>query len=149
LKVLLDTSALAKRYVQEPGSDELEELFRTTATEVFICSLALPEFAAALGRKVRNKEVPKKDASLASAEFEEDWNGLFKKIPLTENLADSAASLAIQYPLKGGDSVHLAAALAADVDLFVTSDQQLIKTSRKLGLEPYDPTRGPFRPSKH
>ena len=70
MKILLDTSALAKRYVQEPGSDELEELFRTTATEVFICSLALPEFAAVLGRKVRNKEVPKKEEPKAAPKEE-------------------------------------------------------------------------------
>ena len=145
MKVFLDTSALAKRYVQEPGSEELENLFSKGATEVFVSTLALPEFGAALGRKVREKEITKESAGYALMELETDWRDLFVKIPPTDDVASSAVSLALQHPLKGTDAVHLASAMIAGVVLFVTSDKQLLSTSQKVGLREYDPSEGPLR----
>jgi len=103
----MDTSALAKRYIQEPGSEELEYLFLSIATKVFVSTLALPEFAAALGRKVRDKEILKEHAANALKELEKDWEDLFIKIPLTEEVAATAASLATQHPLKGANVLWL------------------------------------------
>jgi predicted nucleic acid-binding protein len=144
LKIFLDTSALAKRYVQEPGSEELEAFF-LRIKEVVVSTLSLPEFGAALGRKVREKEITKKAAAYALNEFEKDWENLFIKIPLTEAIAKTAASLTIKNPLKGADAVHLATAMITEVALFVVSDQQLLKTSEKMGLKAYNPSDGPYR----
>lgn len=145
MKVFLDTSALAKRYIQEPGSEELEELFLSSASDVFVSTLSLPEFAAALGRKIRDREIDKRAATKAMKEFEQDWNNLFIKVPVTESVALAASSLAIKYPLKGADAVHLAAAIAAGVSLFVASDRQLIKMCAKLDIRSYDPSAGRWR----
>ena len=101
MKVFLDTSALAKRYIQEPGSEELEELFLSSASDVIVSTLALPEFAAALGRKMRDREIGKRAGTKAMKELEQDWNNLFIKIPITDSVALAAASLAIKYPFKG------------------------------------------------
>jgi len=143
LKIFLDTSALAKRYVQEPGSEALENLFSAGVSEVYVSTLALPEFGAALSRKLRDKELAKKSAEHALSELEKDWDNVFTKVPLTDTVAKSAVSLAIQHPLKGADAVHLATAMAADAGLLVASDQQLIKTAKKVGLKAYDPEEGP------
>lgn len=145
MKIFLDTSALAKRYIQEPGSEELEELFCTVATDVFVSTLALPEFAAALGRKIRDQEIAVENASSAMKEFELDWDNLFIKISLTDTIALSASSLALKYPLKGADAVHLATAISAKASLFVVSDQQIVKVSGQLGLKAYDPSTGPLQ----
>ena len=145
MKILLDTSTLAKRYVQELGSEELEDLFFSVVKEVFVSTLALAEFAAAIGRKLRNKDMLEKSASKAMREFEKDWGGLFKKIPLTEDLAMSAASLAIQYPLKGADAVHLASAIEVGADLFVVSDNMLVSVAEKIGIKTYNPIAGRFQ----
>ena len=144
MRIFLDTSALAKRYVQEPGSEELEIFFSSGVAEVVVSTLAFPEFGAALGRKVREKEIPKKEAANALEEFELDWNDLFIKIPVTEDIARSAVSLAVQYPLKGADAIHLATALSAGAEIMVTSDQQLKKISEKEGIKAYDPAEGPY-----
>lgn len=145
MKIFLDTSTLAKRYVQEPGSEELEELFSSLVKEAFVSTLAFAEFAAAIGKKLRNKEMLEEPASKAMRELEKDWDGLFSKIPLTDDLAVSAASLAIKYPLTGADAVHLASAAAIDADLFVVSDNLLISAAKKIGIKPYDPATGLFR----
>lgn len=145
MKIFLDTSALAKRYVQEPGSDELGALFVSVATEVIISTLAFAEFAAAIGKKLRNKEISKKSGTNAIKELEKDWYNMFAKVPLTETLAESAASMAIQYSLKGAAAVHLASALAVSADLFVASDKNLIIAAKKVGIKPYNPEAGLFQ----
>ena len=144
MKIFLDTSALAKRYIQEPGSEELENLFCTVVTNVFVSTLAFPEFAAALGRKIRYQEIASEAAANAMEEFEQDWYNLFIKIDLTDTIASSASSLALKYPLKGADAVHLATAISANTQLFVVSDKQLLKVSGELDLKAYDPSKGPF-----
>jgi predicted nucleic acid-binding protein len=146
MKIFLDTSALAKRYIEEPGSDELEHLLFSKMEVVSVSTLAFPEFAAAIGRKIRNKEIPRKWAARALEEFTKDWNGLFERIPFSENLAEEAASLAVAYPLKGADAVHLISAFSSGADLFVTSDEALIKAAEKISLPVYDPATGFYKP---
>jgi predicted nucleic acid-binding protein len=82
---------------------------------------------------------------IALKELEKDWQALFIRIPLTEEIAESAATLATQHPLKGADAAHLATAMATGVSVFVASDQELVRASKKAGLEPYDPSAGSFR----
>ena len=146
MKIFLDTSAMAKRYVQEQGSEELDDLFFSFATEVFISTLAFAEFAASLGKKLQRSEISKESAAKAMRELEKDWSDLFTKIPLAETVAESAASLAIQYSLKGADAVHLASALEVSSDLFVASDNALINVAEKMGIQPYNPEKGPLQP---
>jgi predicted nucleic acid-binding protein len=142
VKAFIDTSSLAKRYIQEPGSEELEEFFLAAVGEVYISTLAIVEFSAAIGRKVRNKDIMEKAGANAMQEFELDWQGCFTKVPLTEELAELASSLAIQHPLKGSDAVHLSSAAASGADLFVTSDMNLLKAAKKIGIQSYNPVDG-------
>ncbi|MCJ7582142.1 MAG: type II toxin-antitoxin system VapC family toxin [Candidatus Aminicenantes bacterium] len=148
MKIFLDTSALAKRYIEEPGSDELENLLHSAVKEVTVSTLALPEFSAAISRKVRNKELSDEMATDAMKEIEIDWNGLFIKIPLFEDLAKQAASLTIQFPLKGADAVHLVSAVASGADLFIASDRQLISAAEQIGLQCFNPVAGFFQSKK-
>lgn len=140
MKVFLDTSALAKRYVQEPGSEVLESFFISAVREVIVSTLAFPEFGAAIGRKLRERQLAKKAASHVMNEFQKDWVGLFVKIPVAEAVAEAAAALAIRYPLKGADAVHLATAVGEEVEVFITSGAQLMAAAQKEGLKVLDPT---------
>lgn len=140
MKVYLDTSALAKRYVQEPGSEVLESFFISAVTEVIVSTLVLPEFGAAIGRKLRERQLPGSAATHAMNEIQKDWVGLYVKVPLTEAVAEAAAALAIRYPLKGADAVHLATAIGEEVEVFITSDAQLMGAAQKEGLKGYNPS---------
>lgn len=145
MNIFLDTSALAKRYVKEPGSKEVDDLFFSFAREVFVSTLSFVEFAAAIGRKLRNKEMAKRSAQRALRELETDWYNLFTRVPLSDTLAESAASLAVQYSLKGADAVHLATAVEVHADLFVAADNRLITVAEKVGIKSYNPEEGPFQ----
>jgi len=144
LRIFCDTSALAKRYVQEPGSEELEKLFTSFATEIFISTLAFVEFASAVGSKLRNKEISEAKVGEAINELEKDWFEVFAKIPLEDMLAETAAAIALEHSLKGADAVHLASAQAADSELFVASDNKLIRVAKKMGINSYNPESGPY-----
>lgn len=145
MRVFCDTSALAKRYVQEPGSEELEKLFSSIATEIFISTLAFVEFASAMGRKLRNKEIAKAKVGETIKELEEDWYEVFTKIPLENILAEKAAAIALEHSLKGADAIHLASAQMTGAELFVASDHKLIRVAKKIGINSYNPESGPFR----
>jgi predicted nucleic acid-binding protein len=145
LRIFLDTSALAKRYVQESGSEELEELLISITPEIFISTLAFVEFASAIGRKLWHKEISDADVRTAIKEFEEDWYEVFAKIPLEDTLAETAAAMALEHSLKGADAVHMTSAQAANAELFVASDNKLIRAAKKLGINSYNPESGPYR----
>ena len=145
MRIFCDTSALAKRYVQEPGSEELEELFTSIATEMFISTLAFVEIASALGRKLRNKEIAEAKVGEAIKELEEDWYEVFAKIPVEDMLAEKAAAIALEYSLKGADAVHLASALVIGAELFVAADNKLIHVAGKMGINSYNPESGHYR----
>lgn len=148
MRIFLDTSALAKRYVQEPGSAELEELFTSITSEIFISTLAFVEFASAMGRKLRNKEIAEAKVGEAIKELEKDWCEVFAKIPLEDTLAETAAAMALEYPLKGADAVHLASAEAIGAELFVASDNKLIRVAKKMGINSYNPETGSYKQLK-
>ena len=148
MRILLDTSALAKRYVQEPGSEELEQLLASITTEVFVSTLVFVQFASAMGRKFRDKEIAKVPASAAIRELEKDWYEVFIKIPLEDTLAETAASIALEYSLKGADAVHLASAKVAGAELFVASDNKLIRVAKKMGINSYNPESGSYKQLK-
>ena len=145
MRVFCDTSALAKRYVQEPGSEELEELFSSVATEIFDSTLAFVEFASALGRKLRNKEMTKAEVGKAIKELEKDWSEVFTWIPLEDTLAEAASAIAFQHSLKGADAVQLASAREFGSELFIASDHRLIAAAKKIGINSYNPESGPYR----
>jgi predicted nucleic acid-binding protein len=52
MRVFFDTSAFVKRYVEEPGSDEVQALLGD-AEQIVVSVLCLPECASALRRLLR------------------------------------------------------------------------------------------------
>jgi len=58
MKIFLDTSSLFKLYHKEDGTAELEMLFSTVPiTTVFLSEISKIEFASAIWKKVRSKEI--------------------------------------------------------------------------------------------
>jgi predicted nucleic acid-binding protein len=60
LKLAVDSSAFAKRYVKEPGSEELDA-FLQNASELGLCMITLPEIVSALNRRRREGALSDKD----------------------------------------------------------------------------------------
>ena len=60
MRVFLDTSAFAKRYVAEPGSDRVWALCRQ-ADSLVVSVICLPELISTLSRLVRERKLAKAD----------------------------------------------------------------------------------------
>lgn len=133
----LDTSALAKWYIHENLSDEVES-FILSQDNIFISHLCAVEFRCLLARRRRNKEITAHLEQLIYKAFENDLlSGQLKIL----SIQDHHLILAIQFinslrtvSLRSLDAIHLAIAKEYDCSLIATADQTLAKASEKLSL---------------
>jgi predicted nucleic acid-binding protein len=104
----LDASALVKCYVAERGSD----LVQAVLAEAEVAATALisrAEVAAAFGKAVRMRVLPREMAQLGLEAFYSQWPD-FVRIQVNETVVARAGALAWEHGLRGYDAVHLAAA---------------------------------------
>ena len=135
--VYADSSALAKRYVLEPGSREVEGLLRE-AEAVGTGLITRVEVSAAVARLVRMSSLQRREGESVLKAFRKHWTDL-TAIQLTEAVVEEADHLAWEHGLRVYDAVHLASAttwqraLDRDVTL-ATFDVDLWEAGRSIGL---------------
>lgn len=133
----LDTSALAKKYVEESGSAQV--MAQLQAAELIgACLLTRVELPAAVAKAVRMKWLSSTDGDRAVRAFRAEWPSLLA-LQVSEALAARADSLAWQHGLRAYDAVHLAAALMWQEALgepvtVATFDKQLWQATAAAGL---------------
>ncbi len=131
-RVMLDASALLKRYASEAGHGRLLALFEQ-ADGMLVAAHCQSEVAAALLRRLR-------EGSLAQAEFDRIWAAAQRdvadmlRVPLDDHVERFAFAAMEHGPVRVSDALHVGSALAANVDLFVTADRRLAQVARALGL---------------
>jgi len=136
VKVFLDTSALAKRYVAEQGSDQVLAVCQR-ADSLVISVICLPELISTLCRLVREEK-------LASAAYRTLKGGMMADLAdvdiceITQEVLASVVSLLELHPLRAMDGLHVACALACAPDAFVSADHRQLSAARKAGLSVID-----------
>ncbi|MGA9389483.1 MAG: type II toxin-antitoxin system VapC family toxin [Candidatus Sulfotelmatobacter sp.] len=145
----LETSALVKLYVYEPGTERLLALTASDAGHRFaILSLAQVEFRAAIRRRQRGGEIPDHVADELVDSFRQHSEGKFLIQPFSDSLLDVAFALVDGYALKGYDAVQLAGYLllrsisGAEDPVFVCADKALLSAARNEGCPILDPSSG-------
>ena len=146
----LDASALAKRYVIEPGTTVVNHLFhRMTQDRMIIQAVRLAEVASILVRK-RNA------GRLTAAQFIHilsdcrDEIGIaspVRIIGVTDDLADRSIDFIDRYSVNSTDAIILRSALdiaaplqaAGDDLLLVSCNQRLLKAAKAEGIITFDP----------
>lgn len=105
----LDTSALAKLFVVEPGA---ESVGRAVAQAAAVAThlVAYAEMRATFARAVRMGRVDAAALPALTVDLERRWASL-DVLAVTEPLVRRAGDLAERHGLRGYDSVHLAAVL--------------------------------------
>jgi predicted nucleic acid-binding protein len=132
--VYFDSSAMVKLVVEEPGSDEMAQLW--DACDAAAASrLAYPEVRAALAMAGRNRDLDPTDQAAAERAWEEFWSAT-RPVELTRNVEQHAGHLAARHALRGADAIHLASALALqDPDLILAAwDLRLRAGAQAAGL---------------
>lgn len=142
----LETSALVKLYVYEPGTERLLALASGDAGHRFaILSLAQVEFRSAIRRQQRSGEISGSEADGLIESFRQHSESKFVIQPLTESLLDVALALIDGYPLRGYDAIQLAGYLllrsisGTDEPVFVCADKALLSAARNEGCSILDP----------
>ena len=145
----LDSSAVVKRYINEPGSEfvgELVDLYEEN--NVFLAPITRVEVAAAFARRRKGKTLADNDAVSALASFTAELADIYLTIEINADLVIAATDLATKHALRGFDAVQLASALAANRDLigngldaltFVSADSDLNSTAIAEGLSILNP----------
>ena len=129
MRAFIDTSSLVKRYLEEPGSQTLEQVLNDIS-EIAVSPLTWIEMNAALARHVRAKLASAYQVEELTREAKKDFES-FHKVLWSEVLETTAAHLVTQYPLSTLDSIQLASGILSKAEMFITSDRGLFHEARK------------------
>jgi predicted nucleic acid-binding protein len=132
MNVFLDSSALAKRYVQEPGSDIVDRVL-ALASSLGVSVLSVPEVGSALCRLRRERKLSPKQYSKAKQALCEDIEDA-SIVHITDQVVARAVELLERWPLRSSDAVQVASAAEWSADLFVSADERLCLAARGYGL---------------
>ena len=135
--IYFDTSALAKWYLNESRSDEVEEYILAQGP-VTISDLTVVEMRSLLARRRREKSIDPKLEAEIFATFQEDIrkNSLICR-PLTEGLAWGTANLISvlpDIPLRTLDALHLWIAKEIQAEILATADRIMAAGGQALGF---------------
>jgi len=138
MNLYLDTSSLAKLYVDEIDSAEIRDRVHE-ATIVVTSTLSYAEMWSVAARRRRERILSAREAGRILDVFESDWNH-FGKINVDHTLLKEAGRLLMKYPLRALDAIQLASALSFRHDMdepvvFASADERLQWAARREKLK--------------
>lgn len=132
MKTFFDSSAFAKRYIEEPGSETVDTLCMA-ATDLALSVVCIPEIISALNRRVRER-------SLSARQYKTANEALFADIHdavivnLTPDVISTCTTVLEASPVRAMDALHIACAIRWGAELFVSADGRQISAAKKAGL---------------
>lgn len=133
MRTYFDSSTLLKRYIEEPGSDQVRQKW-IEATEVIVSALCAPEVVSAFVRLKREKKLNEETYRLLKRHFILDMGQASVEAIDDETLRESIRCLE-KTGIKASDAVHLATALRTDCELFLSADIRQQEAARVMGLK--------------
>lgn len=138
MTLYLDTSALVKLYVAEPGRDLVLRAM-TQAASAATHAIAYLELLSAIASLQRGDRLTDQQAQGIERDFAGDWKEM-AVVAATEALVRSAAAYPGRFGLGTYDSLHLAAAnllreQGGEQVVFATFDRRLSHAAVSLGMD--------------
>lgn len=134
--IYIDTSALVKRYIEEPFSSDVDALLESSP--VAISHLSIIEVRCALARRRRNREIDPLRENRVNAELAADIQAGSLRVFETTAAHFTAANHLIgrldEIPLRTLDALHLAIAEQIQATAFATADRIQADAAAALGL---------------
>lgn len=129
MRAFVDTSSLFKKYVEESGSKEWDELLQNIS-EIAVSPVTWVEMNAVVARRLREKSLASQQAVWLKSQIEKDFQS-FHRVVWNEVLEKTAVELVYRYSLSILDAIQLASGVLSKADLFVTSDRRLFEEANK------------------
>ena len=130
MRIFVDTSTLFKKYVDEAGSSDFDNLLNE-ATEIVVSPSTRIEMYAALAKCVREKSLPMEYAEKLRTEIKKDFI-FYSRVHWNESLEEKAVEIAQKSILRTLDAIQLASGVLSKADVFVTSDKKLFEEANKV-----------------
>ena len=136
MKIFLDTSAFAKRYVAENGSDTVRALCGEADT-LAVSVICLPEILSTFNRLTRERR-------LTPAQYKKLKRDVFSDLgdadicEITTDVMNHVVQLLESNALRAMDAIHLACAMTYQADVFLSADRRQLAAARKAGLKVTD-----------
>lgn len=133
MRIFLDSSAYAKRFIEESGSQGID-IICIAADTLGLSILAYPEIISALNRRKREKVLKPKDYKIAKSQLAKEILDI-DIMNITHSTLAHTTNLLENNVLRTLDAIHIASALDWQADLFVTSDLKQEKAAKKANLK--------------
>jgi len=133
MKLFLDSSAFAKRFVEEAGSGEVEILC-SQATALCLSVICVPEIISALNRRLREKSLTRRGYAQVKQRLAEDVRDSVV-VNLTPDVVRTSIEVLETSPVRTMDALHIASALAWGADLFASADHRQVLAAKTMGLK--------------
>ena len=133
MNVFLDSSALAKRYVNETGSDRVGEIL-SAASSLGLSVICLSEVVSGLCRLRREGKLSPPQYAANKRALIEDVEASVV-IHITDQVVARAVELLERWPSRSSDALHVACAAEWAAGLFVSADDRQCKAARGYGLQ--------------
>ena len=133
----IDASALAKIYLPEPWSEELDRALEGR-TDLLLSDLAVTEVVSAFARRTREGSVPPEAAArLRSTLLQDLESAVFERVELLPSVHREAEHLllGLRSPaLRAADALHLALAAERRAGAIVTFDERMAEAAARVGM---------------
>lgn len=136
MSVYLDTSILVALFTNDAHTDRAHALLRSKTPVVVVSDFAIAEFASAIARRVRMKDLTAKQANLCFANFD-TWTAQAAAHTQTTgaDILSAAGYLRrLDLSLRTPDAIHIAIVRRIDAKLF-TFDEQMAEAGETMGIE--------------
>lgn len=133
MRVFFDSSAFAKRYIQEAGT-EIVLLRCDRATEIGLAVIALPEIISAFCRLQREGKITQIQYQQLKLSLLSDVEDLAICDLTTEVIHQSILRLESN-ALRGMDAIHIGCAVAFQAEIFVSADKRQCEAAACAGLK--------------
>lgn len=132
MKTFFDASAFVKRYVEEPGSEDVETAC-LSATDLGLCVICVPEILSAFNRRLRERALRRADYDVLKARLLADVADA-ALVDLTPAVIKETVALLEATPLRAADAMHVAAAVVWNAEWFISADRRQLTAARRAGL---------------
>ncbi len=132
MRVYFDSSAFAKRYVEEAGTADVLA-WCDRAAELALSVIAIPELISAFCRLRRERRISASQYRRLKSDFVADIADALV-CDTTPEVIQRAVHALEGHPLRGMDAIHLGAALISRADVFVSADARQCSAAEALGL---------------
>ncbi|HKK00014.1 MAG TPA: type II toxin-antitoxin system VapC family toxin [Desulfotignum sp.] len=132
MKLICDSSAFAKRYVLEDGSEALDHLLQR-ASQLALCTIVVPEIISGLNRRRREQILSSEDYRTIKRNLMEDVHDAIV-LQITPSVISHSVNLLENNTLRAMDALHIACALEWQAELFATADRRQLNAAQNAGL---------------